>query len=179
MCNGLVIKIMWLHVCKLSTNGAGAHVSIWYLELLSKWIMSANCCQGFAVRFLTTTITLNIRPLGKQLLVLSTSSPESGSIFSIFPLPCCMGLADSHASKECARQPLIYNHEFCLQMFSFTEKSSWCSQEANKDAANTVKVTCSFHLKYYKNFFKYSHIAKNNPSELPALPISYTLNNKF
>lgn len=123
MCNGLVIKIMWLHVCKLSTNGAGALVSIWYLELLSKWIMSANCCQGFAVRFLTTTITLNIRPLGKQLLVLSTSSPESGSIFSIFPLPCCMGLADSHASKECARQPLIYNHEFCLQMFSFTERA--------------------------------------------------------
>lgn len=85
MCNEQVIQQMSLLslVCKLSANRERACVSICYLELLSKWVMSANCCQCFTGRFFTTTITLNICSLCNQLLALSTSSPKSRAVFPL------------------------------------------------------------------------------------------------
>lgn len=96
--------------------------------------------------------------------------------------PCCMGLADSHASKEHTRQPYNFdttNLQSCVLSANVLihRKELNVPRKWTKMEQILSKSLAAFTWNITNNFFKYSHIAKNNPSELPALIISCTLIN--
>jgi len=142
-----------------------ARVSICYLELPSKWVMSANCCQCFTGRFFTAALTLKICSLCNQLFVFSVSSPKSGGAFppSLLPwasqLPCQQTMRRTTACfwhQQFLITRVLSTNVFAqrkeLTMFPGSEQS--CQSH----------LWLSFEITLTNNFFKSLHTTKNNTS---------------
>lgn len=148
--------------------------------------------------YLLFRITQQMRRVSKPLLVLYWQA-FNHSYYSLHhkPHPLCSALAQEVFSLPAvsgwlipmpARNTqddhlllalVIYNHtsSFCkgihVQERGHNVPRKWTKMKQILSKSLAVFIWSNTH----KHFFKYSYTAKNNPSELPAVPVGYILNN--